>query len=171
MDSNAAAVFIAFHSLAHAGSQATKWLMAPWVMWPELNSNVAAWCQDCQQCEGPKPPGSTRQRCSPSPSQPDDSPTFMWTLWVTCGSRYLFTIVDRSSRWLEALPMQDMAAVTCADTLIARWISRYGVPTQLTSDQGAHFILAVWAVLCLQLGIQLQLTTAFHTHLPRRMGW
>jgi hypothetical protein len=50
MDSNAAAMFIAFHSLAHAGSQATKRLIAPRVMWPELNSNVAAWCRDFQQC-------------------------------------------------------------------------------------------------------------------------
>jgi hypothetical protein len=50
MDSNAAAKFIAFHSLAHAGSQATKRLIAPRVMWPELNSNVAAWCRDFQQC-------------------------------------------------------------------------------------------------------------------------
>jgi transposase InsO family protein len=65
--------------------------------------------------------------------------------------------------------MQNIAAATCADTLIARWISRYGVPTQLTSDQGAHFILAVWAVLCQQLGIQLQLTTTFHPPLPRRI--
>jgi hypothetical protein len=68
-------------------------------------------------------------------------------------------------------PMRDIAAATCADTLIARLISIYGVPTQLTSYQGAHFILAVWAVFCQQLGIQLQLTTTFHTPLPRRMGW
>jgi transposase InsO family protein len=81
---------------------------------------------------------------------------------ATCGSRYLFTVVDRSSRWLEALPMRDIAATSCADALIAGWISRYGVPAQLTSDRGTQFTSAIWDALCQQLGIQHQPTTAFH---------
>jgi hypothetical protein len=78
---------------------------------------------------------------------------------ATCGSRYL---LERSSRWLEALPMRDIVAATCADTLIAGWISRYEVPAQLTSDRGTQFTSAIWASLCKQLGIQHQPTTAFH---------
>jgi hypothetical protein len=70
--------------------------------------------------------------------------------------------VDRSLRWLEALPMRDIAAATCADTLVAGWISRYGVPAQLTSDRGTQFTSAIWDALCQQLGIQHQPTTAFH---------
>jgi transposase InsO family protein len=84
------------------------------------------------------------------------------TSQAPCGSRYLFTVVDSYSRWLEALPMRDIAAATCADTLIAGWISRYGVPAQLTSDLGPQFTLAIWDALCEQLGIQHQPTTAFH---------
>ncbi|MFN9900063.1 MAG: transposase family protein [bacterium] len=62
---------------------------------------------------------------------------------ATCGSRYLFTVVDRSSRWLEALPMADMVASSCADALIAGWISRYGVPAHLTSDRGTQITSAI----------------------------
>jgi transposase InsO family protein len=57
--------------------------------------------------------------------------------------------------------MRDIAAATCADTLIAGWISRYGVPAQLTSDRGTQFTSAIWDALCEQLGIQHQPTTAF----------
>jgi hypothetical protein len=46
--------------------------------------------------------------------------------------------------------------------LIAGWISRYGVPAKLTSDQGTQFTLAIWDTLCQQLGIQHQPTTTFH---------
>ncbi len=81
---------------------------------------------------------------------------------ATCRSRYLFTVVDRSSHWLEALPMRDIAAAICADTLIAGWISRYGVKAQLTSNRGTQFTSAIWDALCQQLGIQHQPTTAFH---------
>ncbi len=56
--------------------------------------------------------------------------------------------------------MRDAAAATCADTLIAGWISRYGVPAQLTSDRGTQF--TIWDALCEQLGIQHQPTTAFN---------
>jgi hypothetical protein len=58
--------------------------------------------------------------------------------------------------------MADMAAASCADALIDGWISRYGVPAQLTSDRGTQFTSAIWDALCQQLSIQHQPTTAFH---------
>jgi hypothetical protein len=48
------AVFAAFHELAHAGTRATKRLIAARVMWRGLNSDVAAWVKNCQQCERAK---------------------------------------------------------------------------------------------------------------------
>jgi transposase InsO family protein len=58
--------------------------------------------------------------------------------------------------------MRDIADATCADTLIAGWNSRYGVPTQLTPDRSTQFTSAIGATLCQQLGIQHLPTTAFH---------
>jgi transposase InsO family protein len=160
-------VFAAFHGLAHAGTRATKRLIAARVMWRGLNSDVAAWVKNCQQCERAK--AATQHTAA---VQPIAIPARRFTHIhvdivgplpaATCGSRYLFTVVDRSSRWLEALPMADMAASSCADALIAGWISRYGVPAQLTSDRGTQFTSAIWDALCQQLGIQHQPTTAFH---------
>jgi hypothetical protein len=49
---NRPAVFAAFHELAHAGTRATKRLIAARVMWCGLNSDVAAWVKNCQKCEG-----------------------------------------------------------------------------------------------------------------------
>jgi transposase InsO family protein len=55
-----------------------------------------------------------------------------------------------------------IAAASCADALIAGWISRYGVPAQLTSDRGTQFTSAIWDAMCQRLGIQHQPTPAFH---------
>jgi hypothetical protein len=128
------AVFATFHGLAHAGTWAT--------------SDVAAWVNNCQQCERAK---ASRQHTAAV--QPIAIPARRFTHIhvdivgplpaATCGSRYLFTVVDRSSLWLEALPMPDIAATSCADALIAGWISRYGVPAQLTSDRGTQFTSAI----------------------------
>ena len=75
------------------------------------------------------------------------------------GFTYLFTIVDRFSRWPEAIPLSDITSATCAQALISHWIARFGVPIDLSSDRGAQFTSQLWAQL---LGIELHHTTAYH---------
>ena len=58
--------------------------------------------------------------------------------------------------------MVSTSAQACADAVIGGWIARFGVPTLITSDRGPQFTGAVWAVLCQKLGIQHNLTTAYH---------
>jgi hypothetical protein len=71
-------------------------------------------------------------------------------------------MVDRSSRWLEAIPLVDMDDSTCADAFIAAWVARFGVPGRLTSDCGTQFTSALWGNVCNQLGIAHSTTTAYH---------
>jgi transposase InsO family protein len=72
------------------------------------------------------------------------------------------TMMDRSTRWLEATPVRDMAAATCADTLITAWVARFSVPAVITSDRGTQFTSQVWSILCRKLGITHTTTTAYH---------
>jgi hypothetical protein len=78
------------------------------------------------------------------------------------GFKYLFTIIDRSTRWVEAIPVKNIEAVTIADALVAGWVSCFGVPAVITSDRGTQFRSAVWEALCKRLNIQYITTTAFH---------
>jgi hypothetical protein len=41
------------------------------------------------------------------------------------GHEYLLTATDRSSRWVEALPLRNMEASTCTDAFIADWVARF----------------------------------------------
>jgi transposase InsO family protein len=67
------------------------------------------------------------------------------------GYRYLLTIIDRTSRWMEAVPM-----------VVEFWIARYGVPHTVTTDRGTQFASATWACMVDKLGLQLIMTTAYH---------
>ena len=78
------------------------------------------------------------------------------------GYTYLFTIVDRVSRWPEAIPLASTTADDCATALVQHWISRFGVPDTITSDRGPQFTSALWASLCSRLNITHQPTTAYH---------
>jgi len=78
------------------------------------------------------------------------------------GFRYLFNIVDRSSRMLEAVPLTNIETETCRDALISQWVACFGVPAHLTSFQGAQFTSKLWARLCDVIGTHHNTTTAYH---------
>ncbi len=75
---------------------------------------------------------------------------------------YLLTVIDRSTRWVEAMPLKNMEAANCVENFVAGWVARFGVPASVTSDRGAQFTSAAWVDLCARLGIQHVLTTAYH---------
>ena len=63
------------------------------------------------------------------------------------GLRYLFTIVDRSTRWLEAVPMVDVMSSSCAAAFLCAWVSRFGIPEHIISGQGSSFTSLLWTSL------------------------
>ena len=69
------------------------------------------------------------------------------------GANHLFTMVDRSSRWLEAIPLARTDMATIAATFISRWVARFGVPDHLTSYSGPQFCSALWSELSQWWGI------------------
>jgi hypothetical protein len=71
-------------------------------------------------------------------------------------------MVDRYSRWAEAVPLRDITAETVADALISNWIARYGVPVSITTDRGSNFESHLFTTLIAQLGSIKIHTTAYH---------
>ncbi len=123
--------------------------MAAHVVWEAMNKDVLAWCRDCQHGQRAK---VTKQPAAALQPIPVPLQRFLHVhvdlvgpLSTVCGGeRYLFTMIDRTSRWIEAVPLKDMEAATCADAFVATWVARFGVPAQLTSDRGRQFTSAIW---------------------------
>ncbi|XP_066956219.1 uncharacterized protein [Macrobrachium rosenbergii] len=62
------------------------------------------------------------------------------------GYRYLFTIIYRNTKWPEAIPIWQQMAESCVKALMG-WVSRHGVPQDITSDRGANFTSSLWYTL------------------------
>ena len=78
------------------------------------------------------------------------------------GYTYLFTVIDRFTRWPEVIPMADCTAQTCAQAFLSGWIARFGVPASVTSDRGCQFISELWRNVLHLFGIKPTQTTSYH---------
>jgi len=58
---------------------------------------------------------------------------------ISNGYQYCLTIIDRFTRWPEAIPVTDITTETITKRIFEEWITRYGTPARLTTDQGKQF--------------------------------
>jgi hypothetical protein len=104
---------------------------------------------------------------NPFPSHNGVFLTFMWIWWAHCSIccdnfNYIFTIIDRTSKCMEAVPLPEMSTAACAKALTFTWISSFGVPVMITLDHGPQFTSNLWLQLCEMLNISHRQTTAYH---------
>lgn len=159
-------IFEAIHNLSHPGARASRRLLTERFVWPKINKDITAWVQTCLPCQRSKV-----QRHTSAPLKQFDPPgrrfehihvDIVGPLPHSSGFQYVFTVVDRFSRWAEAIPMPEASASTCAQALLQHWVARFGVPLHITSDRGRQFTSTLWAALAKVLGCKIWQTTAYH---------
>ena len=159
-------IFDSIHGLAHTGVRPTQRAVGSRFVWYSMKKDIQRWCQECHACQASKIHRHTRAPLvTPAPPAARFSALhvdLVGPLPVSEGMSYLFTVVDRFTRWPEAIPIPDAKTETCARALIRHWIARFGVPTDLASDRGAQFTSDLWKELNKLLGIQHCTTTAYH---------
>ncbi len=160
------AVFQSLHSIHHPGVRATRRLITAQFCWPQMAKAITQMARVCLQCQR----GKVHRHVHLKPTEiPVPHRRFahlhvdlVGPLLPLRGHTYLFTIIVRTSRWREAIPLASITAADCAWALFAGWVSRFGVPATITSERGAQFTSALWAGLCSLLNIQHSPTTAYH---------
>jgi cleavage and polyadenylation specificity factor subunit 1 len=164
-------IFQHFHSISHPGKRATVKLIANRFVWPSMNKDVRSWVQHCIQCQKTK----VWRHTITSPgtfSQPDDRFSHVHVdivgpLPQSNGFSYIFTAIDRFTRWPVAVPINDTCAETVARAFVDNWVANFGAPAAVTTDRGAQFQSALFQSLANLLGCQHIRTTAYH---PRSNG-
>ena len=158
-------VFEAQHNLAHPSPKATTRIITAKFVWPHMRKDISRWARNCESCQRSKIHRHNRSllgNFNLPEGRFDHIHIDLIKLPLCQGNQYCLTVIDRFSRWPEAIPLPDQQATTVARALIQRWISTYGTPLTITSDQGAQFESALFTELTKFLGAKRVRTTPYH---------
>lgn len=159
-------VFNACHRLSHPGIQATQHLLTQRFVWPGINKDVREWTRCCLVCQQSKVSSHTKAPFGSfmAPTEHFDKVhvDILGPGPPSKGNTNLLTCVDRFTCWPEAFPLPDIRSETIANAFVAGGVSRYGVPSTITTDRGRQFESALFNNLLTLLGTSRIRTTAYH---------
>ncbi|GFS63824.1 hypothetical protein TNCV_1128411 [Trichonephila clavipes] len=134
-------IFEHFHNLAHPGVAASFQLIASRYVWPNMRKTVKDWVQNCIACQHSKLHRHTK---------------------TPLGTFALPDARFSHIHWPEAVAIENITEETVSHAIFDTWISRFGCPVYLTSDQGRQFEAALFKELTKFLGTNRIRTTSYH---------
>ena len=98
-------------------------------VWKKLNSDVKLRCESCADCHKGKIQRHTRSKVQQIPVPPRRFShihvKIVGPLPSSSGFTHLFTIIDRSTRWLEAIPLSATSTKDFSEALFFNWSTSY----------------------------------------------
>ena len=152
---------------AHLGVKKTISKIESCFCWYGMKVDVTNWIKQCEFCGGRKRPsrkpfGKLRKYIAGAPLDRIATDILGPFPVTECGNKYILVVMDQFTKFVEVYALSDQTAETVARKIVFEFISRYGVPLELHSDQGKNFESNLFKEICRLLEIHKTRTTAFH---------
>ncbi|XP_073964407.1 uncharacterized protein [Choristoneura fumiferana] len=129
----------------HLGVNKMKNLSRGYVYWPSLDRDLEELCRACGACR------AVRDAAPRAPMHPWEFPLHPWQRlhadFADCAGRRYLIVVDAHSKWIEAIEMQKTDARSTINAF-RNMFARFGLPSQLVTDNGPPFFSQEFKVYC-----------------------
>ena len=115
--------------------------------WPQMREDVRAYCRNCIICRAAEAGKVGKGLLVGWGLEPRKFECihidFAGPLSKTAkGNTYVLSMVDRATGWVEMVATPDRPSKNAVKSLLSVWVSRYGVPKTVVSDNGSLFTSA-----------------------------
>ena len=159
-------IFDALLSLAHPSGKTTLEIISRDYVWHCMKKEVVNWAKVCVKCQQNKITRHTRPPTQTIPTLQDRFThvhvDLVGPLPKSQGFEYLLTMVDCTTRWPEAILLEDSKSETVTRAFITGWCARFGVPKVIIMDRKVRFTTNLWTQVLEKLGIKASMTTTYH---------
>ena len=151
----------------HPGREETYRTIARMWYWPKMSEDNRRFVRNCDICRQSTPwrdgkHGYLRPLPVPSRTWQDLTVDFITGLPLSSGCVNLMVIKDRLSKSTILVPLEKIEADDVAWAFVREVYRLHGLPRSITSDRGTQFVSELWGRVCKLLGVQRNLSTAFH---------
>ncbi|KAL1460245.1 hypothetical protein WDU94_012171 [Cyamophila willieti] len=80
------------------------------------------------------------------------------------GKKYLLTVNDLFSKWVEAYPLGTPSTQKIISALQTEWFSRFGYPNVILSDHGSQFTSNAWKKQCSEWNVKHHTSAIYSPH-------
>jgi transposase InsO family protein len=152
--------------LLHPGQKKMMTLLKRMYCWPGMHDDVRDYLESCLFCQRTRPRFiNSDYQYKPHPMTGPFQHIYVdiWgpILWKD-ENFSLLTMIDNFTKWSEICVLRDTTAETIAQALFTQWISRFGAPRTLTTDNASVFLSRVMEILTTILGTKHLRTTIYH---------
>ena len=163
-------MFTQLHSAinaGHMGRRRTQKRMQKKFYWFRMNEDIKMWVKICPVCQKRKKGGMTPK--APLKPMTVGMPNERVALDIVDhlpesekGNVCVLMMIDHFSKYAKAVPLPNQTSETIATAFIEHWVSIFGTPVQLHTDQGRNFESTLIHELCQLLKIDKTRTTPYH---------
>ncbi|KAG8174921.1 hypothetical protein JTE90_020200 [Oedothorax gibbosus] len=158
---------------AHLGATKTKDTLFKTFYWPNCYKDVDNFVKTCDVCQ--RAGKSQDKKKAPLKLVPVIPEIFSKINVDACGplpqtpsgNRYLITALCMSSKYPDAIPVENLRSKTIVDVLL-QIFSRMGFPKVLQTDQGTSFMSALTTEFLRGFGIKVVRSSVYH---PQAILW
>jgi transposase InsO family protein len=143
----------------HLGIGKTRKRICTYFYWPSMAKDIKRYCVTCDVCQRNNKTGKVNRE--PMVRPPIIEQAFSRIsidivgplIESSRGNRFVLTIVDHGTRWVEAYPLPDHKATTVVKSLLD-FIARFGIFDEVLHDLGSDFTSELMQVMLNFYGIK-----------------